>query len=244
MAIVISVTTATLLELVDSENPLPQQAVRSAVNKYAEKFGASEALQELLGQMVPGLCLGLGQKFRTESLTNKGEQEEAFAKTALTRSPLPLYEAFVNGQRTFLDRDDMEGLRARALRGEFDIFADDIYSEFLLCGKAGEEAGRAVRKGESLTWRALLVLLEGVDGFWSYKELFERVEGRPCKGPHDARKAYQWVRHLKESIDDAQKAWELPRKLNVDQILDTQRASGRAYVSGQVTACVIKYATS
>jgi len=165
----------------------------------------------------------------------------------LTKAPLGLpgpYEVFVNGKQDFLGQDGLEGLRARAAHGEFVIFADDIHSELLLHGKSGGKASSVVRKGESLTWKVLLVLLERVGGFWSHKDLFERVEGKPYARPKDARKAYQWVRHLKESLEEAQKTGELSPKLDVDQLFDTQRASGRVYVSEKVTACVVRCATS
>lgn len=156
-------------------------------------------------------------------------------------TPSKEYEVFVNGKRSFKDAKEVRQLHKKALDGEFDIFADDPHSEILLCGCQEQPEERRVLKGETQTWKTLLALLEKPGGFWSYKKLYEKVEGAAWHGIGNSRKAYQWVRHVKDIIEDALKAWGIKKKLNVDDIFDTSSAAGRVHVSDKIKACVVRH---
>jgi hypothetical protein len=155
----------------------------------------------------------------------------------------PLYVVFVNGNRCLKDEREILELREQALRNGINLYADDVHNEFILCGESENRARPLIRKGESLEWKALLALLERVGGYWSHKDLFEYVARKPCEGVGDSRKAYQWVRHIKELLDEALGSLKIGKRLlmDVEQVFDTRSAPGRTYISGRVSACVIRH---
>lgn len=192
--------------------------------------------------------LGSGAKLSTKVLDVGGPAVVELVRLSfLSRAAPPKfppskeYEIFVNGKRSFKGAKEVRKLHKKALDGEFDIFADDPHSEILLCGCPEQPEERRILKGETRTWKTLLALLEKPGGFWFYKELYEKVEEAAWHGIGDSRKAYQWVRHVKDIIEDTLKAWDIKKKLNVDDIFDTGSAAGRVHVSDKLKACVVRH---
>lgn len=159
------------------------------------------------------------------------------------RAPSKPYPVSINGKPDSKDAKQVRQLYKEALEGKFDFFANDAHSEIVLCGCPEKPEKRRILKGETQTWKTFLALLERPGEFWFYKELYEKVEGIPCKGIEGSKKAYQWIRHVKDMVEDALKTWDVKKELNVDDIFDTSRAAGRVYISDEITACVVRQPT-
>lgn len=226
-----------LRQLLKEKPKAGQNRIKAVLTDWAARMQLPVPVSDFVRAATPFVEWNL----RVASIAGLGQSKEL---TEVTSGAPMLYEILVNGTRVPPDDAQVAALRTRAVHGDFDIFADDVHGVLLLRG-VGCEAKRSVLQiGQSLAWQTLLVLPEQVSGYWLYKDLYERVKRKPCGGGGDVRKAYQWVRHLKEAIDEAQKVWNLQETLNVDEWLDTGRAAGRVYVSHDVSTCIIRQATN
>ena len=137
MAIGMSVTTATLLELLESEKLPPEQAVRATARKYASEFGATETLQEALEQTVSRFSLELYARLRTKSLGKDYEQTREAIGAALRESSPPMtYVVMTNNQPPrALDLRGLVDFKKQNTPADFFMWIDESQGEVFLEGK-------------------------------------------------------------------------------------------------------------
>lgn len=132
---------------------------------------------------------------------------------------------------------DVSQLREAALRGEFDIFANDAEGgELLVFGKPSK-----LQVGETSAWVTLTTLLERIGSRWTREELFRRVRPDTEYEKHvHSEHVYQWVRHVKEDLDDD--IINSSRRSDpdlVDSWFQTNRPN-RVEISPKLRACLIR----
>jgi len=147
MAIGMSVTTATLLELLESEKLPPEQAVRATARKYASEFGATETLQEALEQTVSRFSLELYARLRTKSLGIDYEQTREAIGAALTESSPPMtYVVLTNNQPPrALDLRGLVEFKKQNTPADFFMWIDESQGEVFLEGKPLDLGPRLTR---------------------------------------------------------------------------------------------------
>ena len=134
-------------------------------------------------------------------------------------------------------KEDIELLRQAAIKGKFDIYANDTnYGELLVFGNPSK-----LRVGETFAWATLIALLERVGSRWTMQELFERIQPNEVykRRPHSAY-VYQWVRHVKESMKED---ISLASKPGTEDLVDSWFQTGernRVKISTNLKACLIR----
>jgi len=232
-----------------SSDPLAGLGIPPAATAHWSSIGALAGRRDRSQEVVARVTRVFGKMFGVpEQMLPHMMDQIKFDLDHMQLPPVPStppskqYQAFVNGRPVFKDAEGVGRLREMALQSKFRIFADDAHGQLVLCGCPENPEKQRIRKGETQTWKALLALLERRGSFWSYRELFEKVEDRPWKEVRDSRTAYQWVRHLREHIEDALEAWGVDRhqRFSVDEVFDTCSSPGRVCVSDRVTMCVVR----
>lgn len=136
-------------------------------------------------------------------------------------------------------KEDVESLREAAIKikGKFDVYANDTEGGELLV--FGERSKLDV--GETFAWATLIALLERVGSRWTMQELFERIRPDEVykRRPHSAH-AYQWVRHVKESMKEDISRTSKP---GTEKIVDSWFQTGernRVNITTNLKACLVR----
>jgi hypothetical protein len=225
---IVSTLCAVVIEAVSSEDRL-NQSLDDLLAKYRDTFDTPEWAISHIRSLVQGHIER--SAYGTSPRLKVGETP---------RKPYLIWEN--QKERYEGTLEDVKRLRQAAQRGDYDIFVDDTeHGVLLIFGKTARDLGaRALRPGETASWKTLIALMKRIGSRWTEEDLFAEIEPNVSykHKPHSGL-VYQYVRHVKDVLDESVLKSGRP---HTKGLVDSWFPAGqnRVGVSGDLRACLIR----